>query len=103
MMAQANLPITYWGDALLTATYKHNRVPLKLVTTTLYKLWTGRKPDLHFLKPWGCAAYTHMRSHKYGKLGPRGKKSIFIRYSEQSKSYVFIGEHESGGMTEFES
>ena len=41
--------------------------------------------------------------HEYGQLGPRGKKSIFIRYSEQSKGYVCIGEHESGGVKEFES
>ena len=41
--------------------------------------------------------------HEYGQLGPKGKKNIFIRYSEQSKGYVFIGEYESEGMTKFES
>ena len=45
----------------------------------------------------------HNSSHKYGKLGPRGKKNIFIRYNEQSKGYVFIGEQEGGNITEFES
>ena len=44
----------------------------------------------------------HNSSHKYGKLGPRGKKNIFIRYNEQSKGYVFIGEQEGGNITEFE-
>ena len=90
MMAQAQLPITHWGDALLTVTYVLNRVPSKSVITTPYELWTSRKPDLHFLKPWGCAAYFHVRSNKQGKLGPRGKKSIFIRYSEQSKGYECV-------------
>ena len=103
MMAQANLPITFWGDALLIATYILNRVPSKSVATTPYELWTNRQPNLSFLKPWGCAAYVHDSSHKYGKLGPRGKKSIFIRYSEHSKGYVFIGEQERGSVTEFES
>ena len=97
------MPITYWGDALLTATYVLNRVTSKSITTTLYKLWAGRKPNLHFLKPWSCTAYIHVCLHEYGQLGPRGKKSIFIRYSEQSKGYVFISEHESRGVTEFES
>ena len=92
MMSQAGLPISYWGDALLTATYILNRVPSKSVTTTPYKLWTGRKPYLTVLRPWGSAAYIHNSSHKYGKLGSRGKKCIFIRYSEHSKGYVFIGE-----------
>ncbi|KAJ4744662.1 Gag-Pol polyprotein [Rhynchospora pubera] len=46
MMAQASLPISYWGDALLTATYVLNRVPSKSVAATPYELWTGRKPNL---------------------------------------------------------
>ena len=102
-MSQAGLPISYWGDALLTATYILNRVPSKSVTTTPYELWTGRKPDLTVLRPWGSAAYIHNSSHKYGKLGSRGKKCIFIRYSEHSKGYVFIGENEDGSVTEIES
>ena len=103
MMAQANLPISYWGDALLTATYVLNRVPSKTVASTLYELWNNRKFDLSNLLPWGLAAYIHIPFHKYGKLGPRGRKYIFIRYNEHSKGYVFIGEHEDGRVTELES
>ena len=99
MMAQANLPISFWGDALLTAAYVLNRVPSKSVPSTPYELWNGNKPDLGNLHPWGCAAYIH----KYGKLGPKGKKCIFIRYSETSKGFVFIGEKAYGSVTELES
>ena len=102
-MAQTNLSISYWGDALLTTAYVLNRVPFKSVTSTPYGLWTGCKPDLSNLKPWGQAAYVHDSSHKYGKLGPIGKKSIFIRYSKHSKGHVFIDENEIGNVTEFES
>ena len=56
MMAQANLPIFFWGDALLTAAYVLNRVPSKSVPSTPYELWNGNKPDLGNLHPWGCAA-----------------------------------------------
>lgn len=38
MMTQANLPITYWDDTLLTITFVLNCVSSKLVTTTLYEL-----------------------------------------------------------------
>ena len=48
-MAQENLPILYWGDALLTAAYILNRVPTKSVISTPYELWTGRKPELGHL------------------------------------------------------
>ena len=102
-MAQAHFPITFWGEALLTAIFILNRVLTKSITTTPYELWIDRKPNLSVLKPWGCAAYVHDSSHKYGKLGTRGKKSIFSRYSDVSKGYVFISQQETGSVIEFES
>ena len=103
MMAQANLPISFWGDALLNAAYVLNRMPSKSIPFTPYELWNGNKPDLGNLLPWGCAAYIHNNTHQYGKLGPKGKKCIFIRYSETSKGFVFIDEKAYGSMTELES
>ena len=47
--------------------------------------------------------YVHNISHEYGKVGPRGKKCIFIRYLEYSKGYVFLGEEINGSVTEIES
>jgi hypothetical protein len=102
-MAQGNLPISYWGDAILTAAYILNRVPSKLVPSTPYELWTGKKPDLSNLRPWGSASFVHDTSRKYGKLGLREKKCIFIRYSEHSKGYVLIGEQPNRSVTEVES
>ncbi|XP_071704835.1 uncharacterized protein [Rutidosis leptorrhynchoides] len=49
-----------------------------------------------------CSVYFGFLTQTW-KTGPRGKKCVFIRYSEQSKGYVFLGEHESGSITEFES
>ena len=103
MMAQANLPISYWGDALLTAAYILNQVPSKSVFSTPYELWTDKKPNLNNLQPWGSTSYVHNTSHRYGKLGPRGKMCIFIRYYEHSKCYMLIGEQPDGSVTELES
>ena len=38
MMAQANLPISFWRDALLTVAYVLNRVPSNSVPSTPYEL-----------------------------------------------------------------
>ena len=92
IMTQANLLINYWEGALLNAIYILNRVLSKPVIFTPYALWTSKKFDLNNLRSWGSTAYVHNISHKYGKLGPRGKKYIFIRYSEHSKGYAFIDE-----------
>ena len=88
---------------MLTATYVLNQVPLKTIASTPYELWNNRKCDLSNLRPWGSLAYIHIPSHKYGKLGLRGRKCIFIRYSEHFKRYVFISDHEDGTITELES
>ena len=87
----------------MIAAYILNRVPSKSVSSTTYELWTGKKPDLNNLWPWGSIGYVHNTSHRYGKLGPRGNKCIFIRYSKCSKGYVLIGEQPDGSVTELES
>ncbi|KAL0453669.1 UNVERIFIED_CONTAM: hypothetical protein Slati_1345000 [Sesamum latifolium] len=84
MMAQANLPISFWGDPILIAAYILNHVSSKSVPSNPYELWHGRKPNLERLRPWGLAGFVHSISHKYGILGPRANKLIFIRYCEHS-------------------
>src|SRR5690606_17177539 len=84
------------GDALLTAVYILNRVPSKSVTSTPYELWTGRKPNLMYLRPWGSAAFFRDTSHPPGKLGHRGKKCICIRYCEHYRGDVVIGGQSQG-------
>ena len=84
-MVHAKLPISFLRDALITATYILNRVPYKFVPSTPYELWKPKKPDFNIMCPWGCEAYVHNISHEYGKLGSKGKKCIFIRYSKYSK------------------
>ena len=88
---------------MLTTSHVLNQVPSKFVSSTPYELWNNRKPDPSNLRTWRSLAYVHNPSHKYGKLGHRERKCIFIRYNEHSKGYVFIGEHEDGTVTELES
>ena len=88
-MEQAKFPISFWGDALMIATYILNRVPCKFVPSTPYELWKGVTLGLNVMRLWGCATYVHNVSLEYGKLGPKRKKCIFIRYSESSKGYIF--------------
>ena len=42
-------------------------------------------------------------SHKYGKLGIKERKCVFVRYNKHFKGYVCIGEHGDGTITELES
>ncbi|KAH0648216.1 hypothetical protein KY285_033464 [Solanum tuberosum] len=78
-------------------------MPSKSLSSTPYELWNGHKTNLNDLRPWGCATYIKDRFGEFGKLSPKGKKYIFIRYSERSKGYVFIDELEDGSITEIVS
>ena len=53
MMSLTDLPQSFWGYALETATFMLNRAPSKSVETTPYELWFGKKPKLSFLKILG--------------------------------------------------
>ena len=103
IITHSNIPISYQGDALLTPAYIFNLVPSKSVSSThmsyrplgnlTYFICDLGGLQLMFITPLTI----------FGKLGARSKKRIFIRYSEHSKRYVFMGEHESGFLTELES
>ena len=42
MMSQTDLPPSFWGYALETATLTLNRVPSKAVENTSYEIWTRK-------------------------------------------------------------
>ena len=55
MMVQANLPISFWGDALLIAAYILNRVPSQSVSSTPYEPWHGKKAKFGAFVPMGIS------------------------------------------------
>nr|GEZ21686.1 lysine--tRNA ligase, cytoplasmic-like [Tanacetum cinerariifolium] len=44
----------FWGEAMLTACNLLNRIPNERNMITPYELWTKRKPNLKYLRVWGC-------------------------------------------------
>ena len=82
----AKLPTNLWGEALLTACHVHNRIASKKTKTSQYEIWKGRKPNLSYLRVWGCIAYYRALDPKRTKLGPRALKSVFVGYAENSKA-----------------
>ena len=55
MISLTDLPLSFWGYALQTATFTLNRAPSKSVETTPYELWFSSKPKLSLV--WSCDAY----------------------------------------------
>ncbi|KMQ81757.1 copia protein, partial [Lasius niger] len=87
LLSEANLPATFWAEAVNTANYLQNRLPTKANEVTPYELWTGRKPDLSNIKTFGAKAYAYIHKSKRGKLDPKAIEGILIGYDHRSKGY----------------
>nr|GEW81907.1 zinc finger, CCHC-type [Tanacetum cinerariifolium] len=63
------------------------RVPNKRNRITSYELWTKRKPNLNYLRVWGCGAVVRLHDPKLKTMGERGIECIFVGYAEHSKAF----------------
>ncbi|GKD82101.1 zinc finger, CCHC-type containing protein, partial [Tanacetum coccineum] len=86
MLSYSGLNQGFWGEAMLTA----NRVPNKRNIITPYELWTKRKPNLNYLRVWGCMVVVRLPDPKLKTLSERGIECIFAGYVEHSKAFRFF-------------
>ncbi|KAK8597316.1 hypothetical protein V6N12_065787 [Hibiscus sabdariffa] len=91
MMSHTNLPTSFWGYALETVAFTLNRVPSKSVQKTPHEMWTGRRPNMSFMKIWGCKAY--VKHQMSTKLEPKSEKCTFVGYPKETKGYYFYNEN----------
>ncbi|KAK8685819.1 hypothetical protein V6N13_124853 [Hibiscus sabdariffa] len=91
MMRNTDLPTSFWGYALETAAFTLNRVPSKSVQKTPHEMWTGRCPNMSFMKIWGCKAY--VKHQMSTKLEPKSEKCTFVGYPKDTKGYYFYNEN----------
>ncbi|GJY12544.1 zinc finger, CCHC-type containing protein [Tanacetum coccineum] len=89
MLSYLGLSQGFWGDAMLTTCYLLNRVSNQRNRITPYELWTKRKPNLNYLRVWGCRAVVRLPDPKLKTLGERGIECIFVGYAEHSKAFRF--------------
>ena len=86
LLAQASMPLKFWDEAFLTATYLINIVPSKVINyqTPVERLFST-KPDYSFLRIFRCACWPHLRPYNSRKLEFRSKQCTFLGYSPQHK------------------
>jgi hypothetical protein len=89
MMAFADLPIHFWGEALSTSTFILNRVKTKSKPLISYEIWTGLKPNLENLKVWRCKAHVLIPKPLRDKLIDKIWECKFIGYIENGCGYRF--------------
>nr|GEU52166.1 hypothetical protein [Tanacetum cinerariifolium] len=88
MLADANLPVTFWTEAVNTACYVQNRVLVnKSHNKTPYELFNGRSPAIGFLKLFRCHVKILNTLDHLGKFEAKGDEGYFIGYSMSSKTF----------------
>ncbi|KAJ0850834.1 putative RNA-directed DNA polymerase [Helianthus annuus] len=94
MLISSGVSHELWGEAILSANYLLNRIPLKKRDETPYELWKRKKPSYKYLKVWGCLAKVTVPPPKALRIGPKTVDCIFIGYAHQSSAHRFLV-HES--------
>ena len=54
---------------------------------TPYEAWSGIKPDVSFLRVFGCSAYAHIPKIERYKLDSKARKCVMLGYGTSQKGY----------------
>jgi hypothetical protein len=91
-----HVPIKFWDDAFLTATYLINRMPTRVLdNTSPIERLLHTPPNYSMMRVFGCACWPHLRAYNKHKLSFRYKECVFLGYSSLHKGYKCL-DRESG-------
>ncbi|KAK8984925.1 hypothetical protein V6N11_064471 [Hibiscus sabdariffa] len=86
-----NLKEILKGKHVKRGAFTLNRVPSKSVQKTPHEMWNGKRPNMSFMKIWGCKAY--VKHQMSTKLEPKSEKCTFVGYPKETKGYYFYNEN----------
>lgn len=88
LLKTMDLPLYLWGEAVRHSVYILNRLPTRALTEkTPFEVWTGNKPNLDFLKVFGCVSYMKVPVVQTTKLDDRSRRVINLGKEPGSKAY----------------
>ncbi|KAK1667607.1 hypothetical protein QYE76_055766 [Lolium multiflorum] len=90
MLSEFNSPHNFWGEAISTAVHYSNRLFLcPLHNKTPYELLTGNKPNVMYIRVFGCKCLVKNNKGKLGKFETRTIEGTFVGYAENSHAYRY--------------
>jgi histone deacetylase 1/2 len=88
LLANSSMPLKYWDQAFLAATYLINLLPSKVINFDTHMEWLlKQKPDYTFLCVFGCACWPNLRLYNSRKLAFRSTHCAFLGYSSMHKGF----------------
>ncbi|XP_052877191.1 uncharacterized protein LOC128283835 [Gossypium arboreum] len=90
LLAQANLPMNYWGYAFCSAVHLINRLPTPVLDgRSPYQSLFNYEPTYDHLRVFGCC-FPYLRPFVKHKLEFRSQPSTFLGYSAHHKGYFCL-------------
>ena len=85
---QANLPIQFWGECVLTAAYLTNRTPSKLLKgKSPYEILFDCKPSYSEMRIFGTLCFARHSPRAKDKFASRSKRCVFLGYPFGKKGW----------------
>ncbi|GJW63602.1 copia protein [Tanacetum coccineum] len=82
------LPIKFWGDCVLAATYLINKMPMEILEwKSLYEKLFGQPPVYDYLRVIGCLCYAAVTIPQKDKFDNKGIKCVLLGYPMNQKGY----------------
>lgn len=89
LLINANAPLKFWGEAVLTAGYLINRMPSSVLGNQIpHSMLYPRESSFCVLpRVFGCTCFVHDLSPGRDKMSARAVKCVFLGYSRVQKGY----------------
>jgi hypothetical protein len=88
LLAHSCMPLKYWDEAFLAATYLINRIPTKILDfSSPLELLFKEKPNYGGLRTFGSSCWPNLRPFNTQKLQFRSKQCVFLGYSNLHKGF----------------
>ena len=89
MLTAAQLPLTYWGEAALTAGFLFNLSTTSSLSpnVTPFEALKTTKPDVSHLRTWGVRCFAHVPVELQTKLGHKSVECLFMGYPPGGRGY----------------
>jgi hypothetical protein len=89
LLADASLPKFLWPYAVRHAQYLRNRSYQRRTRKTAYELFTGSRPDMRHIHPFGAPCTVLIEGQKQ-KLSARGQTGIYLGMNTSSQGYYVL-------------
>lgn len=94
MMAESNLSIRFWAEAVSTANYVFNRISRKKAEKSPYEMLLEKKPKLNDFYEFGSDVFVMIPDEKRRKLDDKAVKMKFVGYDDNAKGYRLVDKNQ---------